>query len=227
VRFVAVVLVALAAAGVAAASAGATNECKGLQVCVPVTGPWVLTTAAAEVQYQLACPRKFIVGGLDAELSVRGIDVSFRGALGSPVNPGVTTTTAAVFMGRLLRTGVAAASFRPHVGCIPASGGGQRLPTAYRAFPPSQPTLPEMTEIPVVAGTHRYVRSCKARERLVDATHAIAFYTDAPPSRALASAVAATQTVRGGRLHLAVHAGLAAAEVKAVVQVDLNCVAAE
>ena len=64
------------------------------------------------------------------------------------------------------------------------------------------------------------------RERLVDATHAVAFYTDTPPTRALASAVTTAQTVRGGRLHLAVHAGPAAAEVKAVVQVDLNCVAA-
>ena len=79
-------------AAVAAAPAGATNECKGLQVCVPITGPWVLTSGTAEVQYQLPCPKKFVVAGLDAELSTRGIEVSFRGALGSPVNPGITTT---------------------------------------------------------------------------------------------------------------------------------------
>ncbi|HTO25563.1 MAG TPA: hypothetical protein VMJ49_06645 [Gaiellaceae bacterium] len=225
-RVALLLVVVAAAAAVAAAPAGATNECRGLQVCVPISGPWVLADARSEVRYQLACPKRFVVGGLDAELSVRGIAISFLGALGAPVNPGVTTSTAAVFLGRVVRTGVAGASFRPHVGCIPASGGGQRTPTAYRAFPPSKPALPEMTEIPVRSGTHRYVRSCKAGERLVGATHAIAFYTDTPPTRALASSISATQSVRSGRLHLVVRASPAAAEVKSVVQVDLSCVAA-
>jgi hypothetical protein len=217
-------VVVAAAAAVGAASAGATNECKGLQVCVPIAGPWVLANAQSEVRFQLACPKKFVVGGLDAELSVRGIDISFLGALGSPVNPGVTTTTAAVFLGRVVRSGVAGASFRPHLGCIPASGGGQRTPTAYTVFPPSKPTLPEMKQIPVQRGTHRYVASCKAGERLVGATHAVAFYTTTPPPPTLASSVSATQSVRGGRLHLVVRASPAAAEVRSVVQVDLSCV---
>lgn len=209
----------------AAAPAGATNECRGLQVCVPVTGPWVLAAGGAEVEYQLPCPRRFVVAGLDAELSTRGIDVSFVGALGSPVNPGITTTTAAVFRARLVRGPAPAASFRPHIGCIPASGGGQRLPTSLRAFPPGKPALPEMTEIPIRAGTHRYVERCAAGERLAGATHAIAFYTDAPPSRAQAASVAVTQALKGGRLHVTVRAGPAAGEVRAVVQVDLVCVA--
>ena len=51
----------------------------------------------ARVEYQLTCPRGHVVGGLDARLSVRGIDVSFLGRLGSPVNPGITTTRSAVF----------------------------------------------------------------------------------------------------------------------------------
>ena len=212
------------ALAVLAAPAGATNECRGLQVCVPVAGPWVLTSAGAEVQYQLACPRRFVVAGLDAELSVRGIDVSFRGALGSPVNPGITTSTAAVFLGRLVR-GASAASFRPHIGCIPASGGGQRVPTAFHVYPPGRPTLPEMSEITVHPGTHRYVRSCAAGERLAGATHAIAFYTATPPSGPLASSVTATQAVKSGRLHVTVRATSAVLEVRAVVQVDLVCVA--
>jgi hypothetical protein len=220
-------LAAIAAAlgALAAAPAGATNECKGLQICVPITGPWVLTPAAAEVQYQLPCPKGFVVAGLDAELTTRGIQVSFRGALGSPVNPGITTTTAAVFFGRLLRGTDPAASFRPHIGCIPASGGGQRLPTSLHVYPPAKPTLPEMTEIPVRLGTHRYVKRCAAGEQLVSATHAIAFYTVAPPTRALAASVGVVQSVRGGRLHVSVHGGTAAGEVRAVVQVDLLCVA--
>jgi hypothetical protein len=224
-RLAALASVTAALAAVAAAPAGATNECKGLQVCVPITGPWVLTAGAAEVQYQLPCPKKFVVAGLDAELSTRGIEVSFRGALGSPVNPGITTTTAAVFLGRLLRGTDPAASFRPHIGCVPASGGGQRLPTSLHVYPPSKPTLPEMTEIPVRLGTHRYVRRCAAGERLAGASHAIAFYTDAPPSRTLAASVTVAQSVGGGRLHVSVHGGPAAGEVRAVVQVDLLCVA--
>jgi hypothetical protein len=220
-------LAAIAAAlgALAAAPAGATNECKGLQICVPITGPWVLTPAAAEVQYQLPCPKGFVVAGLDAELTTRGIQVSFRGALGSPVNPGITTTTAAVFFGRLLRGTDPAASFRPHIGCIPASGGGQRLPTSLHVYPPAKPTLPEMTEIPVRLGTHRYVKRCATGEQLVSASHAIAFYTVAPPTRALAASVGVVQSVRGGRLHVSVHGGPAAGEVRAVVQVDLLCVA--
>ncbi|HVM57209.1 MAG TPA: hypothetical protein VMT74_07075 [Gaiellaceae bacterium] len=222
-------LAAVAAAvlvlAVLASPAGATNECHGLQVCVPVAGPWVLTPAGAEVQYQLACPRRFVVAGLDAELSARGIDVSFRGALGSPVNPGITTSTAAVFLGRLVRGPAAGSSFRPHIGCIPASGGGERVPTAFHVYPPGRPTLPEMSEITVHPGTHRYVRSCAAGERLAGATHAIAFYTASPPAGPLASSVEASQAVRGGRLHVTVRATSAVLEVRAVVQVDLVCVA--
>ena len=224
-RLAALATVTAALAAVAAAPAGATNECKGLQVCVPITGPWVLTPAAAEVQYQLPCPKGFVVAGLDAELTTRGIEVSFRGALGSPVNPGITTTTAALFFGRLVRGTDPAASFRPHIGCVPASGGGQRLPTSLHVFPPAKPTLPEMTEIPVRLGTHRYVKRCAANERLVSASHAVAFYTAAPPTRALAASVAVEQSVGNGRLHVSVHGGPAAGEVRAVVQVDLLCVA--
>ena len=225
-RLAALAALAAAALAVTAAPAGATNECRGLQVCVPVAGPWVLAAGGAEVQYQLPCPPRFVVAGLDAELTTRGIDVSFRGALGSPVNPGITTTTAAVFLARLVRGGPApAASFRPHIGCVPASGGGQRVPTSFRAFPPGKPALPEMSEITVHPGTHRYVRRCAAGERLAGASHAIAFYTAAPPSRALAASVAASQTVKGGRVHLVVHATPAVLEARAVVQVDLVCVA--
>ena len=88
------------ACAVAAAPAYATNECRGLQVCVPVAGPWVLASPG-QVEFQLACPKRFVVGGLDAELSSRGIDIGFVGNLGSPVNPGITTSKDAVFLGRL------------------------------------------------------------------------------------------------------------------------------
>ena len=50
--------VVLAAAVVAALSAGAAraaDECKGLRVCLPVAGPWVVVPAGG-TDYELACP---------------------------------------------------------------------------------------------------------------------------------------------------------------------------
>ena len=52
-RRVLVLAAVCAAACVAASAAGATNECKGLQVCVPVVGPWVVTGPSAQVSFQL------------------------------------------------------------------------------------------------------------------------------------------------------------------------------
>jgi hypothetical protein len=211
------VVAVCAAAGVAAAGAGATNECRGLQVCVPIEGPWVVI-GGAEVSFQLSCPKRFVVGGLDAELSRRGVDVTFRGRLGSPVNPGITTTSSAVFLARLLLQG-RTATFRPHVGCIPAAGGGQRFPTAHR---PEQAIVPTAVQLTVTPGVHRYVTRCPAGKRLAGATHAIGFYTDAPPEAGLIRSIAVRQTTGGGKVHLVVRAG-ALEGINAIVQVDMVC----
>jgi len=93
-----------AVAGLGATPAGATNECRGLPVCVRIAGPWVvvpaaLTTPRPRVDFQLSCPRGYVIGGLDAELTDRAIDIDFLGKLGSPVNPGVTTARSALFRG--------------------------------------------------------------------------------------------------------------------------------
>src|SRR5205085_1959652 len=77
--------VVLAAPVAGVMPAAATNECRGLQVCVRVPGPWVVVPSSrSPVQYQLSCPRGFVVGGLDAELSDRAVDIDFLGLLGSP-----------------------------------------------------------------------------------------------------------------------------------------------
>ena len=73
-----------------------------------------------QVQYQLTCPRGYIVGGLDAELTDRAIDVWFLGASGSPVAPGRTTSRTVVFVATYVGIGARAPTFRPHAGCIPA-----------------------------------------------------------------------------------------------------------
>jgi hypothetical protein len=216
-RRVVVLAAVIAACAVAVSPAGATNECKGLQVCVPIAGPWVVATPV-QVEYQLSCPKNYIVAGLDAELSARGIDIGFAGSLGSPVNPGITTARDVVFLGRLLRT-APGATFRPHIGCVPASGGGRRVPTAYHAYPPGKLTARRVVQIPVHAGTTRVAAGCGAGQRLVSATHAIAFIGNTPPSANLVASVTATHTVHRSSVTVTAHATRAGA----IVQLDLLC----
>lgn len=223
-RRTALLLATAAAALVAAGAARATNECNGLQICVPVAGPWVLAPSRTETQWQLSCPKGFVVGGLDAELTTRALDVVFRATLGSPVNPGISTSTAAVFLARLAVGNDPTASFRPHIGCIPAAGGGQRVPTAVRVFPPGKPTVRRVTTIVAVAGkTRRVTRACRAGERLVAVSHAIGFYGESPPTPRLAAAVHVARKAAHGKVTLAVRAGRAIAGTRTVVQLDLVC----
>jgi hypothetical protein len=194
-------------------------------VCISITGPWV-SAAPGQVQFQLSCPARYIVGGLDAELSSRGIDVGFVGALGSPVNPGITTQKEALFLGRHVRGRDPAPSFRPLLGCIPASGGGRRTPTAYHAFPPTRPTVRQVTNVRVRAGaSSRVVARCPRAQRLADATHALGFYGSVPPPAALVRAVTIRQRVSDGTVRLDVHATRAIGETPTIVQLDLLCVA--
>jgi hypothetical protein len=211
---VAACVAVLAAAG----AAGATNECRGLQVCVPVAGPWVVAGAGEQVSFQLACPTRFVVAGLDAELSRKGVDVTFRGSLGTPVNPGITTSRTVEFLGRLLVSGTPA-TFRPHIGCVPASGSGQRFPTVHRPAPALMPTALQLSVKP---GVHRFAERCPAGKRLAGASHAVGFYSTVPPSTAVVKSVAVAQTVQSGVVHLVVRAGPLPG-VTAIVQVEMDC----
>jgi hypothetical protein len=222
------VLATVAAAAVAATagSAGAaTRECNGFPQCVPVAGPWVLTTGRAEQQWQIACPKGYVVGGTDAELTNRALDVVFRATLGSPVNPGISTSRTAVFLGRLAGGRDPAAAFRPHVGCIPGAGGGQRVPTVvHKVYPPGKPTVLRATTLKVLAGATRHVvASCRSGERLVTSTDAIAFRSKKPPSLAAARAVHVQRKTHGRRVTATIQASLDAAGTRAVVQLDLLC----
>ena len=103
--------------------ARAADECKGLQTCLPVPGPWVAIPAstpgaASTVSWQLRCPlRGYIVAGIDARVSDRAIDISIRGENGAPVSPGVTTGREVVHRG-LRWCRLAPDPFRPFIGCI-------------------------------------------------------------------------------------------------------------
>jgi hypothetical protein len=228
-RLLVLAALTLAAAAATAAPAQATNECRGFMICVPIAGPWVVVPTGTgvprpRVEFQLTCPRGYIVGGLDAELSDRGIDVAFGGTLGSPVNPGITTSRSAVFVGTYVAGGARAPTFRPHVGCIPAQGGGGRVPTAARAvFPPGKPTERRVRTVRVRPGSVGAAVRCAAAERLVGGSHAVGFYGSRPPGEALARSVTARHALALNHVTVVIRAAPAVARVRAVVQVAAVC----
>jgi hypothetical protein len=222
-RAAALVAVACAVLAAGASRAGATNECRGLRVCVRVVGPWVVVPAShARVEFQLACPRRYLVGGLDAELSDPAIDISFLGKLGAPVAPGVTTSRKAVFVARFVGSTRRAVTFRPHLGCVPSNGGGGGIPTAV-VVRPGQPAVRRVHTFRVVAGRTRFVAvGCASAERLVAGSHAVGFYTARPPAARLVAAVATRQSLARDHVTVAVRAG-ALGRVRAIVQVSAIC----
>jgi hypothetical protein len=221
------VVVTIAALAVAS-PAGAANECDGLLICVSVPGPWVAvpgSTSAARrtVEYQLTCPRGHIVGGLDALLSVRGIDVQFLGKLGSPVNPGISTTRSAVFQATYVGRSGGAPTFKPFIGCIPAAGGGSRVPTSVTAFRPGQPVTRRVRTVRVRPGTATVVQRCASGERVVGGSHAFAFETRNPPSASLVSGVSGSETIGSTGVVVRVRGDAELAGVRASVQVHALC----
>lgn len=210
-----------------AGSAGAARECDGLQVCVPVAGPWVVVptggTPRPQVEWQLSCPRGYIVGGVDAELSQRAIDVSFLGRLGSPVNPGITTSRAAVFVGTYVGTTPRGPTFRPHIGCMPAQGGGERVPTSSTAFRPGEPTVRHVRTVRVRPGEATVVAQCARGERLVGGTHAFGFSMRRPPSASLVSSISGSRSTNASSVSVRVRGDAELDGVRAVVQVQAVC----
>lgn len=218
----------LVAALVAAVPAVGAKECDGLQVCVPVAGPWVVVPVSRsaqrpKVEYQLSCPRRHTAGGLDAELSQRAIDLHFLGTLGSPVNPGISTAQAVVFVGSYVGENPRGPTFKPYVGCIPSAGGGGRVPTSVRSFPPGQPTTRRVRNVRVGPGTATVAQGCRRGERLVGAAHAFAFDTRTAPSRSLVSSVSGRRSIRAGRVVVRVTGDAEVQGARALVQVQAVC----
>lgn len=226
-RALAVAAIAAAALAVGVGSAGATNECRGLKICVPVQGPWVLVPTGGglpqpSVQFVLSCPKGYVAAGTDAELTSPLIDLTFLGLQGAPVNPGITTARDLVFVGSYVGRGRPLASFRPHVGCMPASGGGGRIPTSARAIvPPGRPTVRHVANVPLVPRhTRRIVEGCARGERLVDAHTAVGF-VPYPPDGLMARSVHVTQRIVAGRVVVSAKADAGAGG--ALVQVQAVC----
>ncbi len=222
-------LVGTLGAGLAVASpAGSANECEGLQVCVPIVGPWVAVPTSGgatrpEVAWQLTCPRNYIVGGLDARLGRRAIDVSFLGMLGSPVNPGITTSRSVTFVAKQVGRSTGPSSFKPYIGCMPTQGGGSRVPTSVAVFPPGQPVTRRAKSIRLRPGTATVSLGCRSGERLVGASHAFGFFTRTPPGASLVSSVRGTQTVRAGKVVVSVRGDAEIEGVRAVTQLQAAC----
>ncbi len=218
-------------AGVAlavAAPAGGADECEGLMVCVPVAGPWVVVPASSSiprqrVEFQLACPRAHVVGGLDARLSVRAIDVGFIGSLGSPVNPGITTSRSVVFLGTYAGRAAAAATFRPFIGCMPSAGGGSRVPTSVSQLRPGKPVTRRVKTVRVRPGARTVTQRCAAGERLLGGSHAFGFETRTPPSASLVGGVSGSQQFRAESVVVRVRGDAELAGVRAIVQVHALC----
>jgi len=227
-----IVLPVLLAVLAVASPAGGANECDGLMVCVPVAGPWVVVPTSGnvprpQVEYQLTCPPGHVVGGLDARLSQRAIDLSFLGLLGSPVNPGISTARSAVFVAAYVGASARAPSFRPFIGCMPGAGGGTRVPTAVTAFKPGRPTVRRVKTVRVRPGETTVTHRCGTRERLVRASHAFAFATRTPPSASLVESLSADQAIRGREVVVTVRADAEIGDVRAVVQVHAVCTRAQ
>src|SRR5581483_795230 len=173
----------------------AADECQGLQVCIPVAGPWVVIPGAAPklVQWQLTCPEG-IVAGVDARV-------------GSPVGPGRTTRNTLLFTARATAPTKAPTSFQPFIGCVPASGGS-RTPTAFR---PGSPTVLRVLTLRVAAGgVARGAQGCHADERLLQAGVAVGLRTTVEPTPGQLAGVRLAADVRGGKV-------VAAAERRAAI----------
>lgn len=231
-RLLLLVAAAAACAGAAAPQALAARECDGLDVCVPVAGPWVVVPTPAAtprpvVRYQLTCPRGHVVAGVDVELSHRAVDVTWAALPGSPVNPGISTERSALFSAVHTGSGTPPATFRPHIGCIPAAGGGGRIPTSLDAvFPPAPPPVRRVRTARVRPGTTTMTQRCGAGERVVGAWHAVGFGTARPPGAGLLRSVRATRTLRAGTLTVTARASASLRNRQAFVQAGVVCGAA-
>ena len=207
-RALLVLAVAAAVAGFGPSTASAGTECEGLIVCIPVKGPWVqVPGGGTPTYYQLSCPgRGQVIGGLDADRAGL-LELSFLGTLGGPVGPGVTTNRSAVFVAR---TTSSLASFRPLLGCIPASGGGGRARTSYEP----KRKLTAAAPGPVVDATIRRVKNirlkdtpseratyaCRSGERLLAYSSAVAFRQNKPLALSALGSVRATPRRAGNRV---------------------------
>jgi hypothetical protein len=216
---------------VGVAPSAAADECKGLQVCIPVEGPWVVIPAAGQpsstANWRLVCPQG-VVGGVDALASEVSVAVEFPGLLGSPVNPGITTARSLVFKGTYAgKRTHRGTSYQPFIGCIPGGGGGARTPmalTRVSAVKPGQPVTTRAQTLVVKAGKlARATLACAPGERLLGGTHSVGLYLMAEPTAKQLEAVRVVSARRGNRLLVSATRRGLDPHLRAEVQVLAEC----
>jgi hypothetical protein len=231
-------LVAVAAAALAAAAAllvpgraAAADECRGLMVCIPISGPWVVVTTPAQsarlsrVEYYLSCPRGSVVGGTDARVSDTWLDIAFLGTVGSPVGPGTTTHDALDFIGTYVGPMKRPSSFQPFLGCVPTAGGGGRSTTIVSPLRPGQPLVRRVRNVVVPPRRQLTVtQSCAQGERLVGEAHAMAFRSPVPPAVEWMADLHASSRQIEGRIVVVASRGFAVPTTERVeLQVQALC----
>lgn len=227
------VVVTVLALAAAAGNARAADECRGLLVCLPWAGPWVVVPAGTSedalprAEYDLRCPRRgYIVAGTDVRLTHRQLDVAIRGDTGSPVAPGVTTHESVLFTGTYVGSERRLTAFRPYIGCVPTTGGGGRARTARAAEPGLKPTRPLERRVVTTTlrrGVQSVVVRCGQSTRLVGGSHALGFHGEVPPTAAAVAAVSVVQQRRGEGILVRVKVGAAAAGANPEIQVHALC----
>jgi hypothetical protein len=235
VRRVALVALAVAAVGAGgyAPNAAAGTECRGLLSCIRVVGPWVQVPGGPTPTYfRLACPgRGQTVGGLDADLAGLGVDVTFLGALGGPVGPGVTTGREIVFVAHA--TVASTVTYRPRLGCVPAAGGGGRARTSYEPTRRLTAHLLKAAAAPVAVRRVKTVRvrgrtqpvvrfACRRSEQLLAFSSALSFRTAKAPSPAQLTSIHSTARRNGATVEVTVR-GRPPAGVRVDLQVHVVC----
>lgn len=204
-RLGAVVVAAAACVLGLGSPASAGEECKGLAICIDVTGPWVVVPAgiaAVPTHWELRCPRRdMIVAGLDADLGDPRIALEFFGRLGGPIGPGVTATDRVVFAATYTGAARRPTTFRPRIGCVPTSGGGRET-TALTPAATNRAAPPPLRRVRMVrlgtspAGT--LTQRCRQGEHLISSSAALAFARKQPPDVALMQTISLTRRVSGG-----------------------------
>jgi hypothetical protein len=229
IRAAALTLALTAALLVSATSSQAADECKGLKTCISVAGPWVAIPApgglATTASWKLICPQG-IVGGVDARASERAVAVEFPGRIGSPVNPGITTSNSLVFHGTYSGRVARATSYQPYIGCIPTPGGGPRTRVSFNpaaAIKPGEPITTRVKSFNLRVGVlARATLSCKPTEHLLGSAHSVGFYTAGPPTKAQIAAVRVIRVRRGQQILVSATSKLLQG-IRAEVQIQAVC----
>jgi hypothetical protein len=126
----------------------------------------------------------------------------------------------ATFVGGSPRT----TTFRPRLGCVPASGAGGRIPTAATVFRPGEPVVRHVRTLRARPGRTRFAAvGCASGERLVAGSHAVGFYTRRPPAARVVRTVAARHALARTHVTVAARAAPALGRVRSVVQVSAIC----